>query len=140
MPTLPSLLSASLLLLASSAFAQTTPYPQADDPSLSTVQVRAPSKTVWLNEVHAREIAGSYALSNGWDLRVRTASRFIDASVDGQKPMRLYHVEQDRFVSRDGNVAMHFNQGENGDMMTMRYVPDPRLAQVVELSARMAQR
>jgi len=128
------------LLLSTAALAQDLPYPQAESPALSSVRVNAPFKTVWLSDEHARELAGHYEMSNGWDLKVRTAARFIDATIDRREPMRLFHVEQDRFVSSDGSVAMRFNQGDNGDEMTMRYLPDPRLAQVVEISARMAQR
>jgi hypothetical protein len=134
------LLLPATLLLAPCAFAQDLPYPQSDSPAPPTVKVNAPFKTVWLSDEHARELAGHYEMSNGWDLKVRTAARFIDATIDRREPMRLFHVEQDRFVSSDGSVAMRFNQGDNGDEMTMRYVPDPRLAQVVEISARMAQR
>ena len=134
------LLIPASLLLAASALAQELPYPQPDSAALSTVKVNAPFRTVWLSDEHARELAGRYEMSNGWQLKVRTSARFIDATIDTQKPMRLFHVEQDRFVSSDGSVAMRFNQGDAGDEMTMRYVPDPRMAQVVVISSRMAQR
>ena len=140
MPTLSVLLPASLLLLGSSALAQTSAYPQPDTSGLSTVQVRAPVRTLWLRDAQAREIAGHYALSNGWQLKVRPSARHIDATIDNEKPMRLLHVSEDVFVSADGNVAMRFNQGEAGDEMTMRYVPDQRLAQAVVISSRMALR
>ena len=140
MRPLPLLLSASLLALASSASAQTTPYPQGDTASISTVQVTAPGKTVWIRDEQARQIAGAYAMSNGWFMKVRTASRYIDATIDNEKPMRLLAVSSDKFVSRNGNVVMEFNRGEAGDDMLMSYRPDPRLAEVVVLSAPMAQR
>jgi hypothetical protein len=35
---------------------------------------------------------------------------------------------------------MEFNRGEAGDEMLMSYRPDPRLAQVVVISSRLAQR
>jgi hypothetical protein len=134
------LLPASLLVLAASASAQNLPYPQADSVPASTVQVTAPIKPVLLFADEAERVAGSYAMSNGWRMQVRTGTRHIDAKIDNQKPIRLLAVSPDKFVSRDGNVTMEFNQGSYGDDMTMSYVPDPRLAQVVVLSSRMAQR
>ena len=131
------LLPPSLFVLASSALAQALPYPQAEP--LSTVQVTAP-RTVWLRDDHARQIAGYYAMSNGWQLKVRPSARFIDATIDSQPPLRLLHVAPDKFVSSDGNVTMEFNRGEAGNEMLMRYVPDPRLAHVVVISSPMAQR
>ena len=132
------LLPASLLLLASSALAQTQPYPQTAP--LSTVQVTAPARTVWIDRDQARELAGSYAMSNGWHLKIRPAVRHIDAAIDDQPPMRLMSVGEDKFVSADGNVTMEFNRGQAGDEMLMSYRPDPRLAQVVVISSRLAQR
>ena len=134
------LLPVSLLLLASSAGAQSLPYPQADTASGPVVQVTAPSRSVRLKEEEARQVEGTYAMSNGWRLKVEATQRFIDARIDRQRPLRLRAVSPDRFVSADGNVVMEFNKGEWREDMTMSYVPDPRLAQVVVLSARMAQR
>lgn len=134
------LLPASLLMAVSSALAQTLPYPQTAPAPIATVQVTAPLKTVWLRDDHARQIAGHYAMSNGWQMKVRPSSRFIDASIDNQKPMRLFHVATDKFVSSDGNVTMEFNLGDAGEEMLMSYVPDPRLARVVVISSTLAQR
>ena len=134
------LLPVSLLVLGSSSLAQSLPYPKPDSAPLSTVQVTAPVKPVLLFTDEAEQIAGSYAMSNGWRLKVEPGSRHILATIDRQKPMRLLALSRDKFVSRDGNVTMEFNQGSYGDDMTMSYVPDPRLAQVVVLSSRMAQR
>lgn len=134
------LFPASLLVLACSASARTMPYPQPDAESDSSVQVRAPARTVYLTEDQERQVRGSYALSNGWRLKVQTAARYIDARIDNEPPMRLRAVSKDKFVSRDGSVIMQFNQGKYGEDMTMSYVPDRRLAQVVVISSRMAQR
>ena len=134
------LLPVSLFTLAAGSVAQNLPYPQADIGPVSTVQVTAPVKTVRLFPDDAKQIAGTYAMSNGWRLQVHPGTRHIDAAIDDQKPMRLLAVAHDRFVSRDGNVTMEFNQGSYGEDMTMSYVPDPRVAQVVVLSSRMAQR
>lgn len=116
------------------------PYPQPDTEPTSTVRVQAPAAAAYVTEDRARQIAGSYAMSNGWHLKVRSAARYIDARIDNEKPMRLRAVSGDKFVSRDGSVTMQFNQGETGDDMTMSYIPDARLAQVVVISSRMAQR
>lgn len=125
------LLPASLLVLASATGAQTLPYPQTDTAPLSSVQVKAPASGVLLRAEQGRETAGSYAMSNGWYLKVRPARRFIDATIDSEKPMRLIAVSADKFVSGDGNVTMEFNLGDSGNEMVMRYVLDPRLAPVV---------
>ena len=134
------LLPAALLVLASSAGAQSLPYPQADSPSSQVVEVTAPARSVRLHEDEARRVEGTYAMSNGWRMNVQATQRYINARIDRQKPLHLRAVSPDRFVSADGNVAMEFNKGDWGEDMTMSYVPDPRLAQVVVISARVAQR
>ena len=135
------LFPACALLLASSTLAQTLPSPQAGDPSVSTVQVTAPAGTVRIRDIQAEKIGGSYAMSNGWHMRVRTGSRHIDASIDNAQPLRLFSVAPYKFASADGNIAMEFNRGSEGDDMVMSYRPDPRLAQVVVIgSAPLAQR
>ena len=134
------LLPASLLVLASSAGAQSMPYPQADLASNQVVEVTAPARQVILHDDEARQVEGTYAMSNGWRMKVQATQRYVYAAIDRQKPLRLRAVSKDKFVSADGNVAMEFNQGDLGDDMTMSYVPDPRLAQVVVISARVAQR
>lgn len=136
-----SLFSASLFLLASSALAQTTPYPQAAPEPMSSVQVTAPVKAMLIFPDQADQLAATYAMSNGWRLKVKPSSRFISAAIDNQKPIRLVQVERDKFVSGDGKVTMQFNLGEWGDDMTMSYVPGNDLAQVITVSTtRMAQR
>ena len=132
-------LPASLLVLAASTSAQATPYPQPDTAPISSVRVTA-AKAVLIRADQAREIVGSYAMSNGWHLKVRPSTRYIDATIDNEKPMRLLAVSPDKFVSGDGNVTMEFNLGDSGDEMRMRYVPNPRVAQVIVISAPMAQR
>lgn len=130
----------SLLALASSASAQNLPYPQADSASTSTVQVTAPARNVRLTDEQEHYVAGAYALSNGWRLDVRTAPQHIDATIDERRPIRLYALSADKFVSRDGNISMEFNRGPTGDDMVMSYRPNPQLAQVVVLTSRLAQR
>lgn len=133
------LFPASLVVLAFSASAQTMPYPQPDAASAPTVQVRAPAAPAYLTEEEGEQINGAYAMSNGWRLDVKAGARYLDARIDKQKPMRLQAVTPDTFVSRDGSVTMQFNQGQLGDMV-MSYIPDRRLAQVIVISSRMAQR
>ena len=134
------LIPASLLALSSGAGAQNLPYPRTDSAAMSTVQVTAPAKAVRIHYDEAEVIGGAYAMSNGWRLKVRTASRHIDATIDREKPMRLLAVAPYKFASSDGNVTMEFNRGPWGEDMLMSYVPDPRLAQVIVISSKMAQR
>lgn len=134
------LLSAALLVAGASAYAQTTPYPQQDAASISTVEVTAPARTVRLRDDEARQVAGTYAMSNGWKMKVQPASRYIDATIDQQKPIRLVALSADKFVSGDGRISMEFNRGDRQDEMLMRYSPGPDLADVVIGSSSVAQR
>lgn len=133
-------LSIALSLLAPAAGAQDLPYPQTDSSPASTVQVTAPPGSFTLTAEQEHYVEGSYRLSNGWRLDVRTAAQHIDATIDDRRSLRLFALSPDRFVSRDGNVSMEFNRGPAGDDMVMRYRPDPRLAQVIVLTTRLAQR
>jgi hypothetical protein len=140
MRTLSLLLPTTLFLLASSTSAQTLPYPRSSSETMSTVQVTAPGRTVRLKRDEARQITGTYDMSNGWLLKVRTAPTYIDATIDSEQPIRLQAVTSEKFVSNDGNVIMEFNRGYSGDEMIMSYVPDAKLAKLVVLSASMAMR
>ena len=133
------LLPASLLLAASTG-AQTLPYPHAETDQMSTVSVKAPPKAIRVRPDQAEMIGGSYAMSNGWRLKVRTGSRHIYATIDNEEPMRLYAVAPYKFASADGNVNMEFNRGSEGQDMLMSYVPDQRLGQVVVITSTIAQR
>ena len=140
MRALSLLLPASLLVVASSTGAQTTPYPQPLAQSTSTVQVTAPSRHAWIRPAQARLIGGAYDMSNGWYLRVETAARHIDARIDNQPPMRLVPISRYKFASGDGNVIMEFAKGSSGDDMVMSYRPSPRMAWITVGSAPLAQR
>jgi hypothetical protein len=130
----------SLLLVASNAHAQSTNYPVTNEEAISTVQVTAPPHAVRVSDYQTRTVSGAYALSNGWRLHVRPALNGVVAAIDDQKPMRLIALSPDKYVSRDGNVAMEFNRGPDGDDMIMSYVPNDGLAQVVVVTATVASR
>ncbi|WP_332848736.1 hypothetical protein [Massilia sp. S19_KUP03_FR1] len=134
------LLPTALFLLASSAGAQSMPYPQADAEPDATVRVTGALKPVRIYDDQAQQIAGTYALSNGWRLKVNPSSHAIAATIDKQKPMRLFAVSPYKFSSRDGRVTMEFNRGDMGDEMVMSYAPDPRFAEMVVISSSVAQR
>jgi hypothetical protein len=145
MRPLPLVLSASLLLFAPGAGAQSGSYPINDDAQISRVEVTAQPRTafrIW--DYQAENVSGKYELSNGWRLNVQPARDGVIAQIDKQHRMHLIAQSPDRFVSRDGNVIMEFNKGDNRDDMTMSYVPsdvtDPRMAQVIVVTAKMAQR
>lgn len=131
------------LLCAPQAGAQSGNYPVTDDTPISTVQVKAqPSFRIW--DYQADAVSGTYELSNGWRLKVRPARDGVVARIDSQRPIALVALSPDKFASRDGNVIMEFNQGDYREDMRMSYVPgdaaDPRLAQVIVVTAKMAQR
>ena len=65
------LIPTSLIVLATSAGAQTQPYPRPDTAPLSTVTVTAPAKAVRLLPDEVKRVAGTYDMSNGWRLDVR---------------------------------------------------------------------
>jgi hypothetical protein len=140
MRSLSLILPASLLLFASEVSAQSQNYPLADPASISSVQVTAPTQAFPFWNDDAEAISGAYAMSNGWRIKVEPAHDGIVAQVDKQRPIRLVALSQDRYVSRDGNVSMEFNRGARGDDMSMSYVPDSRTAQVVVVTATLAQR
>lgn len=125
------------LLLASAASAQSGNYPQISSTSMTTVEVTAPFQA---SDSDMEWVSGQYALSNGWRLKVEPGSNGIIARIDRQVPIRLRAVSADRYVSRDGNVSMDFNRGDNGDEMLMSYVPDPRVAVTYVVTATLAQR
>jgi hypothetical protein len=129
-----------LLLVAANAGAQSRDYPLTEDSSVSTVHVTAPARGVFVTPDETNQVKGTYAMSNGWRLNVKAASRGIVAKIDDERPMRLIALSADRFVTADGNVEMTFNQGSLGDDMTMSYVPSSRLAERIEIRSTVAAR
>ena len=130
----------ALLLVAANAGAQSRQYPVTGSESISSVQVIAPARTARVYQEHLDAVRGVYGMSNGWRMKVSSAAGGITAQIDRQPAMHLVALSPDRYVSRDGNVTMDFNQGDHGDDMSMSYMPDPRLAQVIVVKATLAQR
>lgn len=131
---------AAVLLLVSNAGAQTQAYPSTEPEQPSQVQVRPPAQPFQFWDYEAEMVSGAYAMSNGCRMKVDPSRDGIVAKIDKQPAMRLVAVSRDRYVSSDGNVSMEFNRGTRGDDMLMSYVPDVRTAQVIEVSATLAQR
>jgi hypothetical protein len=126
------------LLLASNAGAQAQLTPSTEPES--RVEVVAPIQPFQFWEYEAEFISGGYQMSNGWKMKVDPTSDGISAQIGKQRPIQLVAVALDKYVSPDGNVSMEFNRGTQGDGMLMSYVPDARTAQVVVLTATLAQR
>jgi ABC-type metal ion transport system substrate-binding protein len=135
MRSLSLLLPASLLVLASNAVAQTATTLTTESGATSRVQVIASAQPFAFYDSDAEWISGAYAMSNGWRLKVDPSSDGIVAQIDKRHPVKLTAVSRDKYVTLDGNIAMEFNRGQQGDEMLMSYVPDPRTAQVVVNSA-----
>ncbi|MGH8855825.1 MAG: hypothetical protein ACREWI_16300 [Telluria sp.] len=142
MRTLPMAIAASLLLVASSAAAQSQSYPATGGDTVSSVTVTAPARTMRVYQEHLDAVKGQYAMSNGWRMKVDSAAGGINARIDKQRPIYLVAVTPDRYVSRDGNVDMEFNRGDQAQDMVMSYVPggDPRFAERIVVKATLAQR
>jgi hypothetical protein len=134
------ILPASLLLLVTGVSAQTQSYPLTEPGAMSSVQVPAPAQEYAFWNDDAEAVSGGYAMSNGWRMKVEPSYNGVIAQIDKQRPIRLIAMSRDRYVSRDGNVSMQFNQGTRGDDVLMSYVPDTRTAQVVVVTATLAQR
>lgn len=134
------LIPASLLVLAAGAGAQTQPYPRPDTAPITTVTVTAPAKEIRLRSDDIKQIAGTYAMRNGWQLDVRGYPQYIDATIDNEKPIRLKAVSKNKFVSGDGNVIMEFNNLGTNDDMKLSYVPDPSKPSMVSIPAQKAKR
>ncbi|GAB3467459.1 hypothetical protein GCM10027321_34950 [Massilia terrae] len=126
----------SLLLVSPLAGAQSHDYPLTGDTVISTVQVRPTLHPFPVTEQQTEAIKGDYALTNGWHLRVQSSYKGIIAQIDQQRPMSLIALSEDKFVTRDGNVAMEFNQGTIGEDMTMSYVPTSNVAALLTVGTK----
>jgi hypothetical protein len=126
----------ALLVLTCGTQAQTL---QPNEP-VAVVQVKPLDGTYRLRNEQARQIAGTYEMSNGWSVDVRPDMRHVDVLIDRNRPLRLLAISSRKFVSGDGNVTMEFSRGNDDNDMTLRYVPAKGLAEVVLTSASFAQR
>jgi hypothetical protein len=128
------ILPASLLVLASSAGAQSQYHLSTQSGATSEVQVIAQAQPFQFYDYEAEAISGGYAMANGWRLKVDPSSNGIVARIDKGHPIKLTAVSRDKYVTSDGNMWMEFNRGR-GDDMVMSYVPDTGTAQVVVVGA-----
>jgi len=133
-------LAATLLLVAANAAAQSasSDYPATGQPAMSSVQVTAPPRGQRVPDADPDTVSGQYRLSNGWKLEVNPGYSGIWTRIDRQRPMRLSAVSKDTYASHDGNVWMRFDVER--DEMVMRYVPQSRLAEIIEVRATLAGR
>lgn len=130
-----SLTAACAVAVPLSASAQQTrsssavaPIDQEARQALSEVQVRGQTRRHTLDPYEARQVAGAYALSNGWTMRVIPRSGYVLLSINEGRPTRMYAQSANKFASDDGNIAAVFNLGPWGDDVVMSYVPDSRLS------------
>jgi hypothetical protein len=128
------------LLSITNAGAQVQHTSTSDSQAVSGVKVTIPEQPFHFFQYEAEWISGGYKLSNGWTMKVGPASSGIVARIDKRPPVQLVAVSRDHYVSPDGSMSMEFNQGLQGDGMTMSYMPDQRTAQVIVATATMAQR
>ena len=114
-----------LLVSASGTRAQTL----APDDPVAVVQVKPMDGPCRLRNEQARQIAGTYEMSNGWSVDVRPDMRHVDVLIDRNRPLRLLAISPRTFVS-----------GNDENDMTLRYVPGVGMAEVVLTSVSIAQR
>jgi hypothetical protein len=130
----------ALLMLASGTHAQALQPIGPGPASIAVVGVKPVDGPYRLRNEQARQIAGMYEMSNGWSIDVRPDMRHVDVVINQSRPLRLLAITSRKFVSGDGNVTMEFSRGNDDNDMTLRYVPDKGLAEVVLTSASFAQR
>jgi hypothetical protein len=107
--------------------------PQIDDEAraaLAQVQVRGQARHHRLDMTEMRQVAGTYAMSNGWIMEVKPSARHVTVSINDGAPIELLPQTANRFVTADGNIATVFNLGPWQDDVVMSYVPDGRLSDV----------
>lgn len=105
--------------------------PHIDDEArdaLSEVQVRGQTRHHRLDKYEARKVSGTYALSNGWIMRVIPRTGHVLVTINDGAPVQLFAQSPDKFASADGNIATVFNLGPWQDDVVMSYVPDSRLS------------
>ena len=96
--------------------------------ALSEVQVRGQTRRHALNTDEARKVRGTYAMSNGWTVRVMPQARRVFIAINDGAPIELLAQSASKFASADGNIATMFNLGPWEEDVVMSYVPDSRLS------------
>jgi len=112
----------------SSQPAAAAPIDEEVKQALSEVQVRGQTRRHRLDADEARKIRGTYAMSNGWTVRVMPQVRRVFITVNDGAPIELLAQSADKFASADGNIATVFNLGPWEEDVVMSYVPDSRLS------------
>ena len=130
----------SLLLVSSHAGAQSKDYPFTSASDITTVEVTGHQRLYHVTREQTNAVKGKYQMSNGWSLDVQAKSSDIVARIDNERPMRLFAVSADKYVTQDGNVSMEFNRGSFQVEMLMSYVPSSNLAAVVTVGSSIAAR
>ena len=85
-----------LLVSASGTQAQTL----APDDPVAVVQVKPMDGPYRLRNEQARQIAGTYEMSNGWSVDVRPDMRHVDVLIDRNRPLRLLAISPEVRVRR----------------------------------------
>ena len=105
-----------------------TPIDEEIKQALSEVQVRGQTRRHRLDADEAKKIRGTYAMSNGWTVRVTPQARRVFITVNDGAPIELLAQSADKFATADGNIATVFNLGPWEEDIVMSYVPDARLS------------
>lgn len=110
--------------------------------TMSEIRVTAPAQKSFrtLRLAEAAAVRGTYAMSNGWVVKVRPDRRTVFAEIDRRGMMELRPVSADKFTTLDGSMTMQFNLGDDGNDMLLGYRPDPALAQMVYVGTALAAR
>ena len=125
---------AAVPTLATAQATQASPAasaPQIDEEvkqALAEVQVRGQPRRYRLEPSEVKQVIGTYAMSNGWTVRVIPRMRHVYMHINDKPPIELFPQSADKFASADGNIATVFNLGMLGDEIVMSYVPDSRLS------------
>ena len=117
--------------MAAPTLATAQAAPQIDEEvkqALAEVQVRGQPRHYRLEPSELKQVSGTYAMSNGWTVRVIPHMRRVYMQVNDKDPIELFAQSADKFASADGNIATVFNLGMMGDDIVMSYVPDSRLS------------
>lgn len=108
--------------------AQAQPIDEEVKQALAEVQVRGQPRRYRLEPSEIKQVSGTYAMSNGWTMRVMPRARHVFVQIDDKPPIEIFAQSPDKFASADGNIATVFNLGSMGDDVVMSYVPDSRLS------------